>query len=101
MIEFGYCDSERDVYRYQGAEYDTIRFDELTHFTETMYIYLISRLRGANDYPKQIKSGTNPGESAITGSRPGLSMWGRLESCTEPRRAAGFICPAGYRITAF
>lgn len=61
MIEFGYCDSERDVYRYQGAEYDTIRFDELTHFTETMYIYLISRLRGANDYPKQIKSGTNPG----------------------------------------
>ena len=31
-IEFGYCDAESDVYRYQGAEYDTIRFDELTHF---------------------------------------------------------------------
>lgn len=61
MIEFGYCDNEKDVYRYQGAEYDTIRFDELTHFTEQMYIYLISRLRGANNYPKQIKSTTNPG----------------------------------------
>ena len=61
MIEFGYCDSERDVYRYQGAEYDVIRFDELTHFTDHMYIYLISRLRGANDYPKQVKSSTNPG----------------------------------------
>ena len=61
IIEFGYCDSEKDVYRYQGAEYDTIRFDELTHFSEDMYIYLISRLRGANDYPKQIKSSTNPG----------------------------------------
>lgn len=61
IIEFGYCDNEKDVYRYQGAEYDVIRFDELTHFSEQMYIYLISRLRGANDYPKQIKSSTNPG----------------------------------------
>lgn len=61
IIDFGYCDSERDVYRYQSAEYDVIRFDELTHFTETMYTYLISRIRGANDYPKQVKSSTNPG----------------------------------------
>lgn len=61
MVEFGYCDNEKDVFRYQGAEYDTIRFDELTHFTEQQYIYLISRLRGANSYPKQIKSSTNPG----------------------------------------
>lgn len=60
-VEFGYCDNEKDVYRYQGAEYDTIRFDELTHFTESQYIYLISRLRGVNDYPKQVKSSTNPG----------------------------------------
>ncbi len=60
-IDFGFCDSENDVYRYQSAEYDVIRFDELTHFTEQMYIYLISRVRGANGYPKQIKSATNPG----------------------------------------
>ena len=60
-IEFGYCDAESDVYRYQGAEYDTIRFDELTHFTESQYLYLLSRLRGANSFPKQIKSSTNPG----------------------------------------
>ena len=61
VLEFGYCDAEKDVYRYQGAEYDVIRFDELTHFTESMYIYLISRVRGANDYPKAVKSSTNPG----------------------------------------
>lgn len=61
VIDFGYCDSENDVYRYQSAEYDIIRFDELTHFTEQMYVYLISRVRGANSYPKQIKSSTNPG----------------------------------------
>ena len=61
LIDFAYCDSEDDVYRYQSAEYDVIRFDELTHFTESMYVYLISRCRGTNCYPKQIKSTTNPG----------------------------------------
>ena len=61
IIDFGYCAAENDVYQYQSAEYDVIRFDELTHFTESQYIYLISRVRGANSYPKQIKSSTNPG----------------------------------------
>ena len=60
-IDFGYCASENDVYQYQSAEYDVIRFDELTHFTEMQYVYLISRVRGANGFPKQIKSSTNPG----------------------------------------
>lgn len=61
IIDFGYCDSDTDVYKYQSAEFDVIRFDELTHFTEEIYIYLISRLRGANDFPKSVKSSTNPG----------------------------------------
>ena len=60
-IDFGYCATENDVFQYQSAEYDCIRFDELTHFTEAQYIYLISRVRGANAFPKQIKSSTNPG----------------------------------------
>ena len=60
-VDFGYCATENDVYQYQSAEYDVIRFDELTHFTEAQYVYLISRVRGANAFPKQIKSSTNPG----------------------------------------
>ena len=61
IIDFGYIDNEKDVYQYQSAEYDVIRFDELTHFTEYMYVYMISRCRGANGYPKHMKSSTNPG----------------------------------------
>ena len=61
ILDFGYCAAENDVYQYQSAEYDVVRFDELTHFTESQYLYLISRVRGANSYPKQIKSSTNPG----------------------------------------
>ncbi|MBR5782846.1 MAG: terminase family protein [Clostridia bacterium] len=61
VLDFGHLEQENDIYKYQSAEYDCIRFDELTHFTEQMYVYLISRLRGANGYPKQVKSTTNPG----------------------------------------
>lgn len=61
IIDFGYIDSERDLKNYQSAEYDVIRFDELTHFTEEMYIYMLSRLRGTTPYPRSMKSSTNPG----------------------------------------
>lgn len=61
IIDFGYLATENDVYQYQSAEFDVVRFDELTHFTESQYIYLISRVRGVNGFPKQIKSSTNPG----------------------------------------
>ena len=83
-IDFGYCATENDVYQYQSAEYDCIRFDELTHFTEMQYLYLISRVRGANGYPKQIKSSTNPGgvghvwvkERFVDAAPPGKSFLG-------------------------
>lgn len=61
ILDFGYIATKEDVYTYKSAEYDVIRFDELTSFDEFMYVYMMSRLRGANDYPKSMKSSTNPG----------------------------------------
>ncbi len=61
LLEFGYLATDTDVTLYQSAEYDVIRFDELTHFTEYQYLYMLSRLRGTSGYPKQMKSTTNPG----------------------------------------
>jgi hypothetical protein len=66
VVYFGYIDKESDVHRYQGAEYDVIRYDELTHFTEKMYVYLLSRLRGTTPYPRAMKSSTNPGNIGHT-----------------------------------
>ena len=82
FIEFGYIASDADVSNYQSAEYDIIRFDELTHFTEYQYKYMRSRIRGVNKFPKQIKSSTNPGnrghawvkEMFISASTPGKSF---------------------------
>lgn len=61
IVDFGYIATDNDLGHYQSAEYDVIRFDELTHFTEYQYVYMLSRVRGANAFPKQMKSSTNPG----------------------------------------
>lgn len=61
IVDFGYLDRDNDVIKFQSLEYDTIRFDESTHFSQYQYEYLGTRLRGANPFPKQRKSSTNPG----------------------------------------
>lgn len=60
-IIFGYCDSDRDVNRYQGQEYDVIFMDEATHFTEFMFDRLKVCIRGTNGYPKRFYLTCNPG----------------------------------------
>jgi predicted phage terminase large subunit-like protein len=62
-LSFGYLEHENDKYRYQGAEFQFIGFDELTQFTETQYRYMISRLRrcvGA-EVPLRMRAASNPG----------------------------------------
>jgi predicted phage terminase large subunit-like protein len=62
-LSFGYLEYEKDKFRYQGAEYQFIGFDELTQFTETQYRYLFSRLRKLknNPVPLRMRSASNPG----------------------------------------
>lgn len=50
-IYLGHAQYEKDVYNYQGMEISgLLLFDELTHFTKTIYTYLITRLRsGSNE----------------------------------------------------
>lgn len=62
-LSFGYLETERDKFRYQGAEFQYIGFDELTHFTETQYTYLFSRLRRleGSEIPMRIRCASNPG----------------------------------------
>lgn len=61
IIEFGYLESDESVQIYQSAEYDIIRIDEGTHMSEYRITYMKSRIRGANNFPKQMKISTNPG----------------------------------------
>ena len=43
--KFGSADSEKDIYDYEGKEYDYIFVDEATHSTQMMIEFLISRNR--------------------------------------------------------
>lgn len=48
-LEFGFCEKDSDVYRYQGQAYTWIGFDELTQWpTAFCWNYLFSRLRDAS-----------------------------------------------------
>lgn len=63
-VTFGYLEREADKYRYQGAQFQFIGFDELTQFeTETRYLYLFSRLRRLEGFPVplRVRAATNPG----------------------------------------
>lgn len=62
-IYFGHMQHEADMLDYQGAEYAFIGFDELTEFSERMYLYMFTRCRvplgsGLRAY---VRSTSNPG----------------------------------------
>ena len=60
-IKFGYCNNDKDLEQYQGAEYDVIFLDEATQLQE-MWIKKISAcVRGVNSFPKRIYYTCNPG----------------------------------------
>jgi len=63
MIQFGHMEHEKDKANYDGAEYNYIGFDELTHFTESQYLYVtLSRARSTSpDLPAIVRSASNPG----------------------------------------
>ncbi|MGA8368456.1 MAG: hypothetical protein ACLQMT_06435 [Candidatus Acidiferrales bacterium] len=59
---FGYCQSENDVYQYQGGEFLFIGIDELTLFTLRQWQFLTSRNRCAVPGAFPCMAGaTNPG----------------------------------------
>jgi hypothetical protein len=61
IIELAYWDNDSNYMNYQGAEYDVIRWEELTQFEDKWYLYMLSRLRGSKPFPRSVKSTTNPG----------------------------------------
>ena len=60
-VLFGYCDTEADLLRYQGQEFDVIFLDEATQLTELQFQILTACLRGTNGFPKRFYLTCNPG----------------------------------------
>ena len=90
-VYFGSMQYENDKYNYQGQEYDFIGFDELTQFTYSQFIYMLSRNRptgpGTDVY---IRATANPGgvghgwvkERYILPAPPMTPIWEEVEIVT-------------------
>ena len=61
-IRMGYCDTETDIYQYQGQEYDVIGIEECTHFTWSMVQFLMTCNRTTRtDFKPRMYFTGNPG----------------------------------------
>lgn len=62
-LSFGYLDAKGDEMRYQGAEFQFIGVDEVTHIDPAAYRYMFSRLRriAGSNIPIRMRSSANPG----------------------------------------
>lgn len=60
-IKFGYCNNDKDLDQYQGAEFDVIFLDEATQLQEMWIKKITACVRGVNDFPKRIYYTCNPG----------------------------------------
>lgn len=60
-ILFGYCDTDKDIDRYQGTEVDVLFIDEATHHSEEIIKKFRACVRGVNNFPKRTYLTCNPG----------------------------------------
>lgn len=60
MLQMLHLQHMADVYEHQGKQYAFIGFDELTHFLEAQFWYLVSRLRSTCGVRPYMRCTTNP-----------------------------------------
>lgn len=62
LLRLGYCAAEKDVFQYQGHEYDVICLEEATHFSESQMQFLTTCNRTTRtDFTPRMYYTCNPG----------------------------------------
>ena len=59
-LSFRHLEYEKNKYDWQGSQITFLGFDELTHFSETMFFYLLSRNRSACGIKPYVRATCNP-----------------------------------------
>lgn len=59
-VSFRQISRDDDVYDWQGTEIPCIEFDELTHFSEFQFFYMLSRNRSTCGIKPYVRASTNP-----------------------------------------
>jgi len=69
-LRLAHCQTDKDVTKYQGAEWAIVGFDQVEQFTEFQYRYLLHRLRVSGELAKAMEAaGYTP--KAISTANPG------------------------------
>lgn len=103
-VAFHGCEHEGDRFKFQGAQFGYLGFDELTHFTQTQFWYLWSRLRSVAGVRPRLRATCNPDPDSwvkdlirpwLEGERaPGEVIWLRRDGDdivpSEPREEGSF-----------
>lgn len=72
-VSFRQITRDEDVYDWQGTEIPCIEFDELTHFSEFQFFYMLSRNRSTCGVNPYVRASTNPdADSWVAGF---ISWW--------------------------
>lgn len=59
-IKFSHLQHEKNIYDHQGSQIPLIGFDELTHFSEKMFFYMLSRNRTVCGVKPYVRATCNP-----------------------------------------
>lgn len=59
-VKFQHLEHDKSVFDHQGAQYPLIEFDELTHFSEQQFFYLLGRNRSTCGVRPYLRATTNP-----------------------------------------
>lgn len=59
-VKFAHIEYNKNVYDWQGSQIPLICFDELTHFNESMFWYMLSRNRSTCGIKPYMRATTNP-----------------------------------------
>lgn len=59
-VSFRQIARDEDVYDWQGTEIPCVEFDELTHFSEFQFFYMLSRNRSTCGIKPYVRASTNP-----------------------------------------
>lgn len=66
-IKFAHLEYESNKYDWQGSEIPLIMFDELTHFTKSTFLYMLSRNRSTCGVKPYIRATCNPDPDSWVG----------------------------------
>lgn len=78
QLKFSHLEMEADKYNWQGSQMCFLGFDELTHFSESQFFYLLSRLRSMSGVRGYVRATCNPDADSWLSNF--LSWWINPES---------------------